>query len=417
LSIERFIAKRIIFGQSGSNQLSRPIMRVSVLGIALGMALMILTLAVVSGFQKEIRNKLIGFGAHIQITNYDNNVSDEPQPITSRPDFLEDLKELPQIRHIQAYATKSGIIKTKTDNEGVLLKGVGADYDWSFIEQNLVAGKVFTVSDTGLTRSIVISKLLADKLELKLDDKMVIYFLIRKTDSAENVSYEQRVKTFFISGIYNTGYEDVDKKLTLVDIRQIRKLNYWNEDQVGGFEIAINNYEQIDELGAEVNALAGQGFVAQTIKETNPTVFSWLDLQDVNAVIVITLMLLVAGINMISVLLILILERTNMIGILKALGAKNKSIRGIFLYNAAYLIGKGLFWGNLLGIGIALMQQRFGLFTLDPKTYYISVVPVHLDVMTILLLNAGTLACCLLMLLVPSFIVAKITPVKSIRFS
>jgi lipoprotein-releasing system permease protein len=417
LSIERFIAKRIIFGSSGSNQLSRPIMKVSVLGIALGMALMILTLAVVSGFQKEIRNKLIGFGAHIQITNYDNNVSDEPQPISSRQDFLDDLKELPQIRHIQSYATKSGIIKTKTDNEGVLLKGIGADYDWSFIEQNLVAGKTFTVSDTGVTRSIVISKLLADKLELKLDDKMVIYFLIRRTDSAENVSYEQRVKTFFISGIYNTGYEDVDKKLTLVDIRQIRKLNYWNEDQVGGFEIAINDYKQIDELGAEVNAIAGQGFVAQTIKETNPTVFSWLDLQDVNAVIVITLMLLVAGINMISVLLILILERTNMIGILKALGAKNKSIRQVFLYNALYLIGKGLFWGNLLGIGIALMQQQFGLFTLDPKTYYISVVPVYLDVATILLLNAGTLVCCLLMLIVPSFIVAKITPVKSIRFS
>ncbi|MCW3072231.1 MAG: putative transrane permease [Bacteroidetes bacterium] len=392
-------------------------MKVSVLSIALGMALMILTLAVVSGFQKEIRNKLIGFGAHIQITNYDNNVSDEPQPISSRQDFLDDLKELPQIRHIQSYATKSGIIKTKTDNEGVLLKGIGADYDWSFIEQNLVAGKTFTVSDTGVTRSIVISKLLADKLELKLDDKMVIYFLIRRTDSAENVSYEQRVKTFFISGIYNTGYEDVDKKLTLVDIRQIRKLNYWNEDQVGGFEIAINDYKQIDELGAEVNAIAGQGFVAQTIKETNPTVFSWLDLQDMNAVIVITLMLLVAGINMISVLLILILERTNMIGILKALGAKNKSIRQVFLYNALYLIGKGLFWGNLLGIGIALMQQQFGLFTLDPKTYYISVVPVYLDVATILLLNAGTLVCCLLMLIVPSFIVAKITPVKSIRFS
>jgi lipoprotein-releasing system permease protein len=417
LRIERFIAKRMIFGSAGHNQLSRPIMRVSVIGIALGVALMILTIAVVSGFQKEIRNKLIGFGSHIQITNYDNNVSDEPQPISARPDFLNDLNELPQIKHIQSYATKSGIIKTKNDNEGVLLKGIGKDYNWSFIQQNLIAGKIFTLSDTGLSKSIVISQLLADKLELKVDDKMIIYFLIRKTDSMENVSYEQRVKTFFISGIYNTGYEDIDKKLALVDIRQIRKLNYWTQDQVGGFEVSLYDYNSIDEMGAAVNALSGQGYVAQTIKEINPTVFSWLDLQDINAIIVITLMLLVAGINMVSVLLILILERTNMIGILKALGTKNKSIQEVFLYNAFYLIGLGLLIGNVLGLGIALVQQHFGLLTLDPKTYYISVVPVHLDLTSIILLNAGTLVCCLLMLLIPSFIVSRITPVKAIRFS
>jgi lipoprotein-releasing system permease protein len=417
LSIESFIAKRIIFGQSGTNQLSRPIMRVSVLGIALGIALMILTVSVVTGFQKEIRNKLIGLGSHIMITNYDNNISDEPQPISKDQDFLADLKEIPEIKHIQSYATKSGIIKTKTDNEGVMLKGIGADYDWEFINKNMKSGKPFMVSDTGLSKSIVISQLLADKLELKVDDKMVIYFLTRKTDSLERVTYEQRVKTFFVSGIYDTGYEDLDKKLVLVDIGQIRKLNYWTDDQIGGFEIAIKDYKKIDDLGFEVNAIVGQGYIAQTIKETNPTVFSWLDLQDVNAVIVITLMLLVAGINMISALLILILERTNMIGILKALGAKNKSIQQIFLYNAMYLIGKGLLWGNILGLGIAFLQLKFGFFTLDPKTYYIAVVPVHIDVLDIILLNGGTLICCLLMLIIPSFIVSKITPVKAIRFS
>jgi lipoprotein-releasing system permease protein len=392
-------------------------MKVSVLGIALGIALMILTVCVVTGFQKEIRNKLIGFGSHIQITNYDNNISDEPQPIDGKADFIKDLKEIPQVKHIQSYATKSGIIKTRTDNEGVMLKGIGADFDWEFINKSIKTGKAFAVSDTGLSKSIVISQLLADKLELKVNDKMVIYFLIKKTDSAEIVSYEQRVKTFFVSGIYDTGYEDIDKKLVLVDIRQIRKLNYWTEDQVGGFEIALNDYDNIDELGAEVNALTGQGYIAQTIKETNPTVFSWLDLQDVNAMIVITLMLLVGGINMISALLILILERTNMIGILKALGAANQSIQKIFLYNAMYLVGKGLFWGNLLGIGIALLQHQFGLFTLDPKTYYVSVVPVELDPVNIILLNAGTVISCVLMLLIPSFIVSKITPVKAIRFS
>lgn len=416
MSIERFIAKRIIFGSVRSNQLSRPIMRVSVMGIALGIALMILTVSVVTGFQNEIRNKLIGFGSHIQITNYDNNVSDEPMPISGKQDFLEDLNSIPEVHHIQSYATKSGIIKTKNDNEGVMLKGIGKDYDWTFIEKNLKAGKSFSVSDTGLSKSIVISQLLADKLELKLNDKMVIYFLIRKTDSLENVSYEQRVKTFFISGIYDTGYEDIDKKLVLVDIGQIRKLNYWTEDQVGGFEIAINDYKNIDDLGAEVNAIIGQGFIAQTIKETNPSVFSWLDLTDMNAVIVITLMLLVGGINMVSALLILILERTNMIGILKALGARNGSIQIIFLYNALYLIGKGLLIGNILGIGIAIAQQKFGMFTLDPKNYYVSVIPVHLDLIKILLLNLGTIVSCMLMLLLPSLLVSKISPVKAIRY-
>ncbi|MCW3086466.1 MAG: putative transrane permease [Bacteroidetes bacterium] len=417
MNTERFIARRIIFGSENKNQLSRPVMRVSVLGIALGIALMILTVAVITGFQGEIRNKLIGFGSHIQITNYDDNVSDEPQPISSEQPFLTELKADPDIKHVEVYATKSGIIKTKKDNEGVLLKGIGADYDWQFINQNLVNGKVFSVSDTGLSKNIVISKLLADKLELSVNDKMVVYFLTKKTDSSDNISYEQRVKTFFVSGIYNTGFEDIDQRLVLVDIGQIRKLNYWDKDLIGGFEVAINDYKKIDEVGDRVDDMVGQSFVAQTIKKTNPTIFSWLDLQDMNGVIVITLMILVAGINMISALLILILERTNMIGILKALGAKNKSIQKIFLYNAVYLIGKGLFWGNILGIGIALVQQHFGLFTLDAKTYYISVIPISLNFVNILLLNVGTLVCCLLMLILPSFFVSRITPVKAIRFS
>lgn len=391
--------------------------RVSVLGIALGIALMILTVSVITGFQREIRNKLIGFGSHIQISNYDDNVSDEPQPVSSRQPFLGRLKADPEVKHVEIYAIKSGIIRTKKDNEGVLLKGVSSDYDWTFINDNLVAGKTFSVSDTGLSRNIVISELLAAKLELKVNDKIAIYFLTKKTDSAENISYEQRVKTFYISGIYTTGFEDIDERLVLVDIGQIQKLNYWKKDQVAGFEVTIKDYRKLDELGVRIDDMIGQGLVAQTIKQTHPTVFSWLEQQDISGVIVITLMILVAAINMISALLILILERTNMIGILKALGAKNSSIQRIFLYNATYLIGKGLLWGNMIGIGIALLQKHFGLFTLDPKTYYIAVIPISLSVVNILLLNIGTLLCCLLMLIVPSFIVSRITPVKAIRFS
>lgn len=416
MNTERFIAQRIINGTGKTNQLSRPIVRISVLGIALGLAVMILAVATVTGFQNEIRNKLIGFGSHIQITNYDNNVSDEAQPIDKNQSFIGNLKNNPDIQHIQIYATKSGIIKTKTDNEGVLLKGISSDYDWKFIHENLKTGKTFAVSDTGISRNIIISTHLADKLDLKVNDKMIVYFLTKKTDSTYT-HYEKRVKAFYISGIYETGFEDIDKRLVLVDIRQIQKLNYWNEDQIGGFEIAIKNYKKMEQVGAEINDVAGQGLIAQTVKEINPTVFSWLDLQDINAIIVITLMILVAGINMISALLILILERTNMIGILKALGAQNRSIQKIFLINAAYLIGKGLLWGNIMGIGIALLQKNFGMFKLDKAQYYMSQVPIHINLTHILLLNIGTLLCCLLMLIIPSFIVSKITPVKAIRFS
>lgn len=416
MNTERFIAKRIINGSGKSNSLSKPIVRISVLGISLGLAVMILTLAIVTGFQNEIRNKLIGFSAHIQVTNYDTNESDEVRPFNKNQAFVEDLKNNPDIKNVQIYATKSGIIKTKTDNEGVMLKGVGSDYDWNFIEKNLKQGSVFSVSDTALSKNIIISKYLADKLGLEVDGKMVVYFLTKK-ESGDFTEYEKRVKAFYISGIYETGFEDIDKRLVLIDIAQIQKLNYWDKDQIGGFEITINDYNQLDKLGDEINYSVGQYLIAQTVKEINPNIFSWLELQDMNAIIVITLMVLVAAINMISALLILILERTNMIGILKALGAQNSSIQKIFLLNAAYLIGRGLLWGNIIGIGLAFMQQHFGLFKLDQATYYVSVIPINISIVHILLLNAGTLSCCLLMLIIPSFIVSKITPVKAIRFS
>lgn len=416
MNSELFIARRIRQGDNGRSQLSRPIVRISMIGIAIGIAVMILTIGIVTGFQKVIREKLIGFGSHIQISNYDNNVSDEPQPIQVSDDLKRRLTADPEIDHLQAFATKSGIIKTKTDNEGVLLKGIGSDYDWKFIQDNLKSGSVFHVSDTGLSKSIVLSRYLADKLQLKLNDKMVVYFLTRRSDSV-STSYEQRVKTFYISGIYETGLEEIDQKLVLVDIGQIRKLNYWNNDQVGGLELTIKNYDHLDEMGMKVNEEIGQGLAAQTIKDVNPAIFSWLDLQDINALIVVVLMLVVAGINMISALLILVLERTNMIGILKALGTRNWAIQRIFLYNAAYLIGKGLLWGNVVGIGLALFQQTTHFFKLDQASYYVSVIPIQLDPWWILLLNVATIVCCMLMLLLPSFIVSRITPVKAIRFS
>lgn len=417
MNIERFIAKRILSGSGTSNQLSRPIVRISVLGIALGLAVMILSVAVVTGFQNEIKAKLIGFNSHIQISYYDNNTSAEPKPISKIQPFLSDIKNNPDINHISVYATKNGIIKTQTDNEGVLLKGVSSDFNWDFLNKSFVQGKSFVVGDT-VSKNIVISKYLSDKLNLKLNDKMIIYFIVDRFDSVgTKLRTETTGKDFYISGIYETGLEEIDRVLVLTDIRRIQKMNGWREDEVAGFEIAIKDYKKIDDIGYDVDKLIGQGLVALTIKQTNPSIFSWLDMMDINVIMILVMMVIVAGINMISALLILILERANMIGILKALGANNGSVQKIFLYNAVYLIGKGLLFGNVFGIGIALLQQYFGIFTLDEKIYYISQIPINLNVMDVLLLNAGTLICCVLMLIVPSFIVSKITPVKAIRFS
>lgn len=417
MNIEHFIAKRILKGSGASNQLSRPIVRISVFGITLGLAAMILSVSVVTGFQNEIKAKLIGFNSHIQISNYDNNVSAEPKPISKIQPFLKQLQDNPEIRHIEVYATKNGIVKTKTDNEGILLKGIDKDYDWNFLNKSFVAGKGFEVGDT-VSKNIVISKYLSDKLNLKLNDKMIIYFIVDRFDSlGVKTRTETSAKDFYISGIYETGLEDVDKTLVLTDIRRIQKMNGWREDEVAGFEIAINDYKEIDDVGLEVDELIGQGLVAMTIKQTNPSIFGWLDMMDINVILILVMMVIVAGINMISALLILILERTNMIGILKAMGAKNSSVQKIFLYNSVYLIGKGLLWGNIVGISIALIQQHFGIFKLDAKVYYLSQIPINIDPMYILVLNAGTLICCLIMLIVPSFIISRITPVKAIRFS
>lgn len=417
MNIERFIAKRILFGTGNANQLSRPIVRISVFGIVLGLAVMILAVSVVTGFQNEIKAKLIGFNSHIQISNYDNNVSAEPKPINKFQPFMDDLKSNPDINHIEVYATKNGIIKTKTDNEGILLKGVDADYDWTFLDKNFVEGKKFTLTDT-ISKNIVISKYLSDKLNLKLNDKMIIYFIVDRFDSlGTKLRTETSAKDFYICGIYQTGFEDVDKTLVLSDIRRIRKMNGWGENEVAGFEISIKDYKKIDEIGYDVDAMIGQGLVAQTIKQTNPAIFSWLDMMDLNVIIILVLMVVVAGINMMSALLVLILERTNMIGILKAMGARNSSVQKIFLYNSVYLIGRGMLFGNIVAIVIALVQKYFGIFKLDPSTYYISQIPINIDVVSILLLNAGTLICCVMMLIIPSFIISKITPVKAIRFS
>lgn len=370
---------------------------------------MILTLAIVTGFQKEIREKVIGFGSHIQITSYDNNESFEGSPINKEQPFLNDLRKDKSIRHIQSFATKAGIIKTKDNLQGVVVKGVGSDFDWGFFKKNLVVGSSFTVTDTTKSDKIIISKFHSQKLKLKINDTIIIYFI---------QDQQQRARRFVVGGIYQTGLGEMfDQIYVLADIGHIQKLNGWDKSSIAGFEILLNDYNQLDEVADYVDELVGYNFYARSIKELNPQVFSWLDAQDINAVVIISLMALVAAINMISALLILILERTNMIGLLKSLGMKNQSVRKVFLYSASYLIGRGLLLGNIIGISICLLQKYFHIAKLDETTYYLSSIPINFNIFHILLLNAGTFILCFVILIIPSYIITYITPVRAMKFS
>jgi len=416
--VELFISKRIISNNKG---FSKPIVNIAILGITLGLAIMILTLAIVTGFQNEIRDKVIGFGAHIQISNYDNNESFEGTSIDRNQNFITELKTNPDIRHIQSFATKAGIIKTSDKGrgtkdegrggelQGVVVKGVGSDFDWDFFKKNIVEGEPFMVSDSVKSDKILISKFHKEKLKLGINDTIIVYFIQNQ---------QQRARRFSVCGIYSTGLSDLfDQVYVIADIAHIQKLNGWDATSIGGFEVLLNDYKKLDKTTEAVNEIIGFEFLAKSIKDLNPQIFSWLDAQDINAVVVVSLMALVAAINMISALLVLILERTNMIGTVKALGMTNRSVRKIFLYNASYLIGRGLLWGNLAGISICLLQKHFKLISLDETTYYLSSIPINFNLLHILLLNAGTFVVCFIMLLLPSYIITYITPVKAMRFS
>jgi lipoprotein-releasing system permease protein len=405
MNTEQFIARRLIKGGPGS--FSAPVIRIAIISVALGLAVMIVSVAIVTGFQRQIREKIVGFGSHIQIAKFDSNNSFEFEPISKNQAFYSTLAKTEGIKHIQVFATKAGIIKTADQIQGVVFKGVGADFDWSFFNNKLIAGKLFSTRDTAASNSVLISQNLADLLKIKVGDPLRMYFII------DNMA---RARRFNVSGIYNTGLAEFDLKFIFGDIRQIQKLNGWGADSISGFDVYINDFNQLDKMGKIVYNAVGYDLNTKTIRDLYPQLFDWLDLQDMNVIIILVLMVLVSGMAMISTLLILILERTSMIGVLKALGARNLSIRRIFLYNAAYIVGKGLLFGNIAGIGICLVQKYTGIITLPQESYFMSVVPINIDIIHILLLNAGTLAACTLMLLLPSFIVARISPVKAIRF-
>ena len=406
MNTELFIAKRIVSGSKGN--FSQPVIRIAIIAIALGFTVMFISVAILKGFQREIREKVIGFGGHIQIARFTENSTLEPQPVERQQTFLKVLAKEPGISHIQVYGIKAGIIKTRDQIQGIILKGIGKDFDWSFFNKRIVEGRAFTVTDTGHTSDILISRKLAQLLSLKLHDDLRIYFITGNNTLG---------RKFNICGIYETGLEEFDNMYVIGDIHHIQKLNDWTSGQVGGFEILISDFKDIDRLGKFVYRQTGFSLDASTIRQRYPQIFDWLDLQDINVLIILILMILVSAITMISTLLILILERTNMIGILKSLGMPNKGIRKIFLYNSVYIIGIGLLAGNIIGFGFCLLQKYSGVVTLPQESYYVSVVPVYLGIWNIILLNISTVLICYLMLVFPSFIVTRISPVKAIRFS
>jgi len=374
---------------------------------------MIIAVGVMVGFKKEITEKTIGFGSHIQMVNYDSNISFETHPIPSTLEFLPDIQSIKGVRHIQTFALKPGIIKTDTEIQGVVLKGVSNDFDWSFFEKNLWDGTILALSDSTASNGAMISKTIAQLLKLQVDDTFDMFF----------VQEPPRVRRFTVTGIYDSQMAEFDKLFVIGDIRHIQRLNGWAPNQITGFELLIDDFKKIYEVTDEVELITlshflddGSRLKVLNIMQKYPQIFDWLGLQDLNVIVLLVLVLAVAGINMISGLLIIILERTNMIGLLKALGAENRLIRNIFLIQSGHIIAKGLFWGNLIGLTVAFLQIHFGLIKLDPENYFLSTVPIDINLLHIILLNIGTFLLTLMMLLVPSMVIAKISPDKTIKF-
>ena len=410
MKVEYFIAKRLITAKDHKSSISAPIIKIAVSAIAIGMVMMIVSVATGIGLQQKIRQKVSAFNGHIVISNYDDNQSQvSVVPITTNQEFYPKFKTVQGIGHVQAVASKAGIIRTETAFEGIVFKGVGKDYQWENIKEYLIAGQLPNLSSK-LNSEVLLSEFLAKRLHLKVGDTFNTFFMKEDSNQMPNL------RVFKVTGIYNSGFQEFDATYIIGDIRHLQRINKWTPDQVGAFEVFVDDFDQIESKGAEVYQQTSSVLNTQTIVEKYYYIFEWLKLFDFNIIVILIIMIVVATINMVVALLVLILERTQMIGILKALGANNWAVRKIFLYNAFYLIVRGLFWGNCIGIGLILVQQYFGVIKLNPENYYVNQAPVDLNWTYILFLNIGTVLTCLLVLLIPSYIITKISPVKAIRF-
>lgn len=406
------MAKRLIKGAGDKVSISAPIIKIAISAVALGLIMMLIAISTGVGLKYKIREKVAAFNGHIQISNYDNNVSDvSVVHVSKEQDFYPEFKSVEGVSHVQAVASKGGIIRTQNTFEGIIAKGVGADYNWSIFKEYLVDGRLPDYSGK-LNNEVLMSRLMANRLQLETGDSFFAFFL-----KDGDVSKMPNQRKFTITGLYDSGFEEFDGLYIFTDIRHVQHMNQWDADQVGNFEVFLDDFDAIDEKSKEIYGKTLSSLDTQTIIGKYYKIFEWIGMFDFNIILIIGIVIIVSGFNMITALLVLILERTQMIGILKALGSANWSIRKVFLYNAAYLIGIGLLWGNVIGLGAIWLQHKFKILKFpNPQEYYIDYVPVHIDWITIVLLNIGVLLLCLLMLLLPSYIITRITPVKAIKF-
>ena len=409
-----FVARRIYRSKEGEKEVSKPAVLIAMWGIAIGLAVMIVAVAVVIGFKHEVRDKVVGIGSDITITNFDAQKSYETVPVVVGDSLLDALRSMEGVKHVQRYSTKPGMIMTEDNFLGMVLKGVSQEYDWTFLKEHLLEGEIPAFTDSASTNRTLVSRTIANKLNLKLGDKLYTYYI-----SAENV----RARRLEVVGIYQTNFSIYDNMFLLTDLYTVNRLNAWKADQASGIELEVADVSRLEEtkeaISAEVDMLKdryGATYYTQTVEESNPQIFAWLDLLDMNVWVILILMTGVAGFTMISGLLIIILERTNMIGVLKALGADNLAIRKVFLSFSVFLIGRGMLWGNIIGLSFVFIQSQFHLFKLDPSIYYVDSVPVAFNLWWWVLLNVCSLLASVLMLVGPSYLIAHIHPAKSIRF-
>jgi lipoprotein-releasing system permease protein len=405
LNFEYFISSKIIRGQGKS--FSKPIVRIAIGSIAISVMVMFIAIAIVKGFQYEIRSLVIGFAGHVQISEYNMNSSTEESPIYPDSVTINYLDKNPDIGSYHQVSRKAGIIKTNNEIEGIILKGVDHNYNWDFFKDRLIDGNLPSINDSTRSKDVLISKTIADKLKIKTGDKINTYFIFQKY---------QKGRALKVSGIYKSGMEEFDNVMIIGDLKQIQSLNKWKNGEYTGLEIYLKDVDKLDQVSQNIYQNIDYSLSAKSIKQVYPEIFDWLKLQDMNVIIILVVMVIVASVSMISILLILILERTNMIGILKALGSPNKGIQKIFLYQSAYIIGRGVIIGNVISFILCFIQIRYGIITLDQETYYVSTVPLRFEWLDILLLNLGTITICTLILIIPSMIISKVKPSDAIRF-
>ncbi len=411
MKLEYFISKRLATSKEYKSSVSAPIIKIAIVAIAISIIMMLISVSTGFGLQEKIRDKITSFNGHVTILNYDNNQSEiTTEPLFITQDFYPNFESVPEVVKIQPFATIAGVVRTPETFEGIIYKGVSDNYDFKYISKYLKEGNLPKFSDDGMTNEILISDYLARRLKLKVGDKMQTYFM---KNTGNKLPY---IRSFEVVGIFDSGFKEFDETYVIGDLKHVQRLNRWNENEIGAFEVYVNDFTKIDQINNKIYENIPSDLNSISITEKYFSIFEWLKLFDFNIYVIITIMIVVASINMIVALLVLILERTQMIGVLKALGADNWTIRKIFLLNATHIVFRGLIWGNIIGLGFLFLQKYFGIIKLDPTQYYVSEAPVYLNPFHIIILNAIVIIICYLILIIPSYVITKISPVKAIKY-